>query len=133
MKSTRLTRERRKSPRRVVNLETSVVYKDLPIPGCQILNIGFSGACVELPSKTPPINARVRMIIDAFSGKSPITLNGLVVHLEQGKVGVKFVDLTRTLYSDLVDILFRWPISPNMNKPVDKDPKNQDFMLFRRA
>lgn len=124
--------ERRKSPRRSVGLDSSVTYKALPTTNAHIINIGFAGAMLALPLAAPPVHARVRLIIALPGGKSPITLEAKVVHRSQGKFGVKFVDLNRALYSELVDVLFRWQ-DRSVAVKTNTYPESPEMMLFRRA
>ena len=100
--------ERRRDPRRTVDVNTTLTYKDLSIADCHTRDIGLGGAFVCTPTPPPPINAKVRLLLIRRDRAVPLALEGTVLNTTNQGAALQFRNISKEVNDVLVDILFSW-------------------------
>ncbi len=103
--------ERRKDKRAIVDLPITVKIGKRQLAGTT-LNVSFHGLSVKL-SETPPIRQLVNIDLNLPSGK-PFTAHAMVVHGNEGAVGLEFFGRTsHPEWDEFVQAVLRSPTNPS--------------------
>lgn len=113
-------KERRQSPRRNIELGTTLVYRDLSIRECRTRDIGFGGAFVYTPTSAPPKKAEVKMLLIRRDKTIPVILKAKVIQSTDKGAALRFQEVSNEANEVLVDLLFSWqpPATMTPAKPI---------------
>lgn len=100
--------ERRQSPRRAIEVNTTLVYKDLSISQCRTRDIGFGGAFIYTPNTAPPKNANVSMLLIQTNKIKPIVLESTVLDSTNEGAAIEFRSISNEANNELIDLVFSW-------------------------
>jgi len=113
-------KERRQSPRRNIEIGTTLIYKDLSISECRTRDIGFGGAFVYTPTSAPPERSDVKMLLIRRDKTIPLIFKSEVIQSTNEGAALRFQEVSNEANEALVDLLFSWqpPAAMTSAKPA---------------
>lgn len=98
--------EHRCSPRKDVALEATLHHPQLGQVHCGTRNIGPEGAFVTGPTHRIPKESMVTLVVEMNAGKTRVAhrMRAMVVHTENGGLGLMFLKANPTFFSNIEHI-----------------------------